>query len=83
MVECFDVSLSSSLIRKKRKDSLFFLMKLELSETSKHSTIPVLYQSYNVHVYSQQQMNTSTSTHVQFFAIDGDKPQLLLITDIF
>ena len=37
MVDSFEVSLSSSFIRK-----LFFLMKLELSETSKLSTIPVL-----------------------------------------
>ena len=34
MVDNFDVSLSSSFI-------IFFLMKLELSETSKLSTIPV------------------------------------------
>ena len=38
MVDNFDVSLSSSFIRKKK---FFFLMKLELSETSKLSTIPV------------------------------------------
>ena len=37
MVDKFDVSLSSSFIRKKS----IFLMKLELSETSKLSTIPV------------------------------------------
>ena len=46
MVNSFDVSLSSSFIRKKRPSSsllcLFFLMKLELSKTSKLSTIPVL-----------------------------------------
>ena len=44
MVDNFDVSLNSSFIRKKRrkeKEGLFFLMKLELSETSKLSTIPV------------------------------------------
>ena len=40
MVDNFDVSLSSSFIRKKKK-LFFFLMKLELSETSKLSTIPV------------------------------------------
>ena len=40
MVDSFNVSLSSSFYKKKR--GLFFLMKLELSETLKLSTIPVL-----------------------------------------
>ena len=40
MVDIFDVSLSSSFIRNFFIRN-FFLMKLELSETSKISTIPV------------------------------------------